>query len=199
MRIGWLVWTVLLLGGCSNLDSVSQVSDPQSVWARQLAWLKGLQQWRASGRVAVRSASDGESASLLWRQGPAAYSLRLHGPFGQGAVLIEGKPDSVTLRRADGKVSHAANAQELLRRELGWSLPVSVLRYWILGRPASGFRIDEFRLNAAGLLGRLSQAGWQVRYLGYREVDQGVLPAKIELRRADVRVRVVLSQWQIPG
>ena len=192
----WLFWSILLLGGCSNLDSISTSTDLKAIWSRQLLWLEGLQHWRATGRVAVRSASDAGSASIHWQQAPANFSLRLYGPFGQGTVLIEGQHNSVSLRRADGQITRAPSAEELLFRELGWSVPVSVLRYWILGRPAPGYPVEEFRLNGAGLLGRLSQAGWQVNYQGYREAGEGTLPDKFELRREALLVRVVLSDWQ---
>ncbi len=194
----WLVLSVVLLGGCSSLNLVSKTSELDAAWARQLIWLQGLDSWQANGQVAVRSADDGGSASMIWRQTAAGFSLRLHGPFGQGAVLIEGDANSATMRLADGRIQRAGSAQELLLRELGWSVPVSVLRYWILGRPAPGYPTEEFRLNESGLLGNLSQAGWRVTYQGYREAGQGTLPAKIELRREALRVRVVLSDWRLP-
>ncbi len=163
-----------------------------------MQWLKGLHDWQATGRVAVRGASDGGTASMHWKQSPAHFSIRLYGPFGHGAIQIKGDQKKVSLHRPDGEVTRAGNAEELLLTELGWTVPVSVLRYWILGRPAPDYPVEAFRLNGAGLLGRLSQAGWQVTYSGYREAGQGMLPAKFELRRDSLRVRVVLSQWRLP-
>ena len=193
----WLFVAVVFLAGCSNLDLISDASERNAMWSRQLNWLKGLDTWQASGQVAVRSADDGGSASMIWRQTPSEFSLRLHGPFGQGAVLIEGDAKIVSLRSADGQIKRAGSAEELLFRELGWSVPVTGLRYWILGRPAPGYPTEEFRLNEMGLVEHLTQAGWQVTYLRYREAGQGMLPAKIELRRDSLLVRVVLSDWRL--
>ncbi len=193
----WLLLAVVFLGGCGTLNTVTDFSERDAGWSRQLAWLKGLDTWQASGRVAVRSADDGGSASMIWRQSPSEFSLRLHGPFGQGAVVIEGDAETATMRQGDGRITRADSAEELLLRELGWSVPVSVLRYWILGRPAPGFPLVELRLNEEGLAGRLTQAGWRVTYTRYRDAGSGRLPAKIKLRREALRVRVVLSDWRL--
>ena len=87
------------------------------------------------------------------------FTLRLHGPFGQGSVLIEGQPGSVSLRRANGQVTRAGSAEALLSQELGWSVPVSVMRYWILGRPAPDYPVTDLQINARGLLGRTESGG----------------------------------------
>ncbi len=193
----WLIGSVLYLSGCTNLDPAPSNSDQKSAWTQHLNWVSGLQHWQASGRVAVRSAVDGGSATLHWRQAPEEFTLRLHGPFGQGSVLIEGHSESVSLRRANGQVTRAGSAEALLSQELGWSVPVSVMRYWILGRPAPDYPVSELQINASGLLGRMNQAGWQVVYKGYRDAGEGSLPAKFELRREALLVRVVLSEWQL--
>ncbi len=197
--IGWWLVAVTVLTGCAGPSPQNNIPAESSAWAQQLRWVQGLRNWRASGRVAVSGAADSGSASLHWRQTAEKFTIRLFGPFGQGAVLIQGQPQSVSLRRAGGDIKHAASAEELLSRELGWSVPVTVLRYWILGRPAPGYSVTEMKLNEEDLLGHLKQAGWQVAFQRYRGVGDGWLPVKIELSRDRLRVRIVVSQWQIPG
>jgi outer membrane biogenesis lipoprotein LolB len=44
----------------------------------------------------------------------------------------------------------------------------------------------------------LAQSGWQVRFDRYEAVGALVLPARLEMTTGDLRLRVVVSQWQVP-
>ena len=57
-----------------------------------------IERWRAIGKLAARTGDgDGDgggrwSGSLDWRQVREDFLLRLSGPFGQGALQVEGRP-----------------------------------------------------------------------------------------------------------
>ena len=86
------------------------------------------------GKLGLRSATDSFTATLQWRQVGDDYRIRLSGPFGAGALQIEGDEQGVTLRTGEGQEYAAGSQEELLYQHLGWSVPLSGLRYWMLGR-----------------------------------------------------------------
>jgi outer membrane lipoprotein LolB len=43
----------------------------------------------------------------------------------------------------------------------------------------------------------LTQAGWHVGYASYVSSVGETLPARLTLQRADVRVRVLVDDWQL--
>jgi outer membrane lipoprotein LolB len=138
---------------------------------------------------------DGWSATLRWRQEPQDYQIRLSGPFGQGAVRVDGTADGVVLRTGDGHRRSAANAEQLIAAELGAEVPVSLLRYWLLGRPAPEIEVDELHLDNDGLLQELSQAGWAISYQDYEIHEAGLLPTRLRIERGQNKARFVLGGW----
>ena len=168
-----------------------------AAWERHRAWLESLATWRASGRVAGSSGDEGWSAGLRWRQEGERYRIQLSGPFGQGAVRIRGDGEGVELRSADGRVARAPSAEALVAAELGVAVPVSALRYWLLGRPAPEAEAALLTLDWAGRIEELEQLGWRVRYQEYADSGAGELPARLAVTRDAVEARFALRAWQV--
>ena len=68
------------------------------------------------------------------------------------------------MQQADGSSQGAASPELLLRRALGWSVPVQSLRHWVLGLPG---RAAAYRLDGYGRLQSLELGGWLVSYDDY--------------------------------
>ena len=189
-----LALPLLLLLGCESIPQAPS-EDPRVSWRAQLSWLESLHAWRASGRVAVQVPDDGWSASLRWQQRDSDYRLDLSGPFGQGAVRIEGSASGVVLHTADGRVQRAASAEQLIAVNLNAEVPVAQLRFWLLGRPAPGEKVEELLLDPQGRLQRLRQAGWVVTYQEYAAHETAALPKRLQIEREQTVARIVLSAW----
>jgi len=192
----WRAAAAAALAGLLAACAAPAPVDTRQAWQAHLAWLEGLSDWRTRGRLAVSVPEQSWSANLRWRQRGAEYRVWLGGPFGQGAVRIEGGEDGVELRTADGRRQRAASPERLLAGELGVEVPVSLLRYWILGRPAPAPPVTGIELDPAGRLARLEQAGWEVRYARYEEAGAGSLPARLDVQREGMRARFVLGGWE---
>jgi len=196
LRDGAVLLLAAWLAGCAAPESVDSSQRFAAAQAHQ-HWLEGVSQWHAAGRVAVEVPGDGWNATLLWRQDAAGYRIQLSGPFGQGAVRIDGDGAGVRLRTADGRVASAATAESLLEQELGARVPITVLRYWLTGRPAPQHAVTHTALDDAGRLLELDQAGWQVRYAEYAPSEGGALPARLSIEREQTRARFLISRWQV--
>ncbi|MFP5505683.1 MAG: lipoprotein insertase outer membrane protein LolB [Gammaproteobacteria bacterium] len=185
---------VLLVAGCTQL--------PPRPTAATAAWsVPAWPDWEMRGRIAVRAGEEGWHASLAWRQTGEAFDLNLSGPLGQGALRLHGDAAGVTLERADGLRDRAADADSLLLRHTGWSLPVSGLRYWVQGLAAPG-RPAEWERGADGRPLRLRQDGWDIRYVEYQQTpDRSPRPRRIELARDGLSARLLIDSWTpiVPG
>jgi outer membrane lipoprotein LolB len=159
--------------------------------------LAQLDRWQLNGRLAVRTASDGSTANIQWVQdGDDAYAIEFSGPFGQGAAAVRAAAGVVTMELPDQPMVAAADAETLLASQLGWTIPVSGLRYWILGVPAPDAPAETV-LDNDGLLVELSQSGWRAEYQRYKPVDGVMLPGKVTLTHAEVRLRFVIDRWRV--
>lgn len=189
-----VVTSVMLIAGCAT--RLPQVADPEQHWQSHLARVAALHVWRATGRVGVKQGNEGWTASFSWRQSGDDYSIRIHGPLGRGMVELVGNSQRVMLKQTGQPVQTASSPEALLFQATGWSLPVSGLRYWILGVPVAGQQ-EWHTLNASGGLQRLQQAGWEIEYTEYRQVDGLSLPAKLRLINGDIQVRLIAKAWQL--
>jgi outer membrane lipoprotein LolB len=85
----------------------------------------------------------------------------------------------------------------------GWALPLSGLRYWVLGipEPKRGFERDAKRghLDAYGRLAKLRQGGWTIDYQQYQDTQPIELPQEIALSNRALKVKLVVSEWQLVG
>ncbi len=167
----------------------------EQAWLAHAASIDGIDRWRAEGRVAIRIAEQGWTASFGWRQARDRYDIQLAGPFGQGVVQLSGDRDGAELIQSDRSRQRAASAEELLAAQTGWRLPVAGLRHWILGVPAPD-RPAQRTLDADGRLAALRQDHWEIEYDSYQSVDGLDMPHRLRLVNGDVQVKLVIGQWQ---
>ena len=197
MRI-WLVLALLLVvAGCTTAPTREPAAEPERAWRAHRAALADLDQWRLTGRIAIRTEGEGWHATLDWRQDQRRYDIRLFGPLGQGTVRLQGSPGEVTLHTEEGRTT-AADPEWLLYRNLGWRVPVEALRYWVLGLPAPG-SARERELDRYGRLARLEQADWQIEFRDYERRDGVELPSRIFVSNHRAQVRLVVGQWRLPA
>ncbi|HEY9199246.1 MAG TPA: lipoprotein insertase outer membrane protein LolB [Gammaproteobacteria bacterium] len=178
-----------LLGACTQLPQRTSDAWQPPDWPV----------WSLRGRVAVHAGEEGWHASLAWRQTGAAFQLELSGPLGQGAVRMSGDAAGVTLDRADGLRDWAPDADTLLVRNTGWTLPISGLRYWVQGRAVPG-RPARWEHGPDGRPLRLRQDGWDIRYSSYHDQPgREALPKRIDLERGEIRARLLIDTWMGPA
>lgn len=187
----------ILLAGCMPLRQPSPSADPQQTWRERQFVLQKLDGWNLKGRLAIDAVKEAWTGTLRWTQKGDEFKILWLFPLGQGSVELYGNPDRVTLRVPKEEPMSATSAEELLGTRLGWSLPVSGLRYWLLGLPAPGLPVVKLSLDSFGRLLRLSQGGWQIRYLDYKRVENFVLPGKVFLEHPKLRLRLVIDHWHL--
>ena len=149
--------------------------------------------WSLRGRLGVSDGHDSGSGSLEWNQQASAFRFSVHAPVTGKTWVLSGDD---THARLDGLREQAIEGDEaasLLKRELGWEVPVAQLRYWVRAERAPGAAIIEFRDD--GLPALITQAGWTVRYLDYDLAQAPPLPSKVFATRGDHKVRLAIREW----
>jgi len=184
-----------LLAGCASIVHPGGAGN-EAAWHARLARLKQLDDWHLDGRIGVVSPHRGGSASFTWTERGERMRLGFSGPFGLGAVRLWGTPEQIHVRDSKGH-EWTTDAPDLaLERALGWPLPVASLRYWVLGRPAPG-SASHVSLGRRGLVSRLEQQGWTVRYESYQSTHGLLLPQRLAASRAGTRIKLVVSGWKL--
>ena len=196
----WLVVCAVLLAGCETLAKLASperhAPEPDATWQTHISAMSAFRTWALRGTLTVRADGESSRVRMQWRQAPDSYLLRFTGPLGVGLLEVVGGAAGVEARFPDGRRIRAASPEELLEAEIGWSVPLEGLRYWIVGVPAPDGTRARLKPDDQGRLARLEQAGWTVVYDQYVEHGDLVLPERIRFSSGSVDATVVVRQWK---
>ncbi len=182
----------LCVAGCAAPGS-ALLPDIDS-WEARTAVLGELDVWEFSGRIAVKSETEGFNGKLRWMQNNDEFSATVSGPLSIGKVRIEGDGASVVMTDKDGMRTELEDAELELRYRYGWTIPVESLRFWALGIPDPAVPAKT-ELNDSGQLASLSQDGWSVSISRYADGGGQAMPKFLTAHNADTRVRLVIDHW----
>lgn len=200
VRRGAVFWLLGLLGlaGCAEMKPffLPEEKPELSLWQRRQQQLQQVQRWDLQGRVAIETAQDNWTASVTWKNEAEHYQMRFMAPLSQGTFELEGAPGHVQLRTPE-KMLEAADPRQLMQDNLGWSLPVYGLRYWVRGLPVPNHDTQQLHIDEAGRLADLRQDGWRISVLRYQKVGVLELPEKVYLQNEPLKVRLVIGEWQL--
>lgn len=192
-RLG-VVWVLLALAGCASTPP-RRASDGAGMQAQEAreASLRTEGRWSMQGRIAVSDGDDGGSGRIDWRQDGERYRIEIRAPVSRRTWRLVGEPGQVVLEGLDGGPRRGASAEELLRSEVGWAVPVADLVAWLRGARGSGSAELEF--DAEARPARLIQHGWLVEYRDWFDGDPD-LPRKLFATRGAQRLRLVVERWE---
>lgn len=166
-------------------------------WEVRRPQLQAQAHFELKGRVAVAAGGEGFNANLRWTQDGTRSQLTLEGPLGVGGAQVTASGDELSLVTARGERVDNAEARAALESRLGFDPPLSALRYWVLGVPDPAQPATEALDQTQQRLAGLTQEGWRVDYQSYIAAGGGALPARLTLQRDNVRVRLLVDNWQL--
>jgi outer membrane lipoprotein LolB len=186
MRPFLLTALVLLLSSCAS-------TPPQRLLPNDIA---AMEYWLLEGKIAIKHHRESHSGYFSWQQNLEDYTIRIHGPLGQGSARLVSNHRGITLH-ADGREQSASTAEELMTMNLGWSFPVKDMTWWVRGLASPHSPIDHEERNENGLLLSLEQQGWTLKYLRHQQLDQLTLPYKLIAVRNNTQITLLLKKWEL--
>lgn len=195
----WFIFFVacfaFLLTGC--MQQPTSVPLTQS-WAQRQHTLSLLLNWQFRGHFVFKSPADKFSANVFWQQNHDRYDIQVFGPFGIGAVQLQGNSTRVTLKDAHAHTYTADDPEQLMQQQLGWFLPVSSLYYWVRGLPAPG-SITSVHYDAFHRIETLAQQGWKIQFIHYTRVQAVELPQEIVFTHGQDYLHLIIEpgSWLI--
>ncbi|MDD1628053.1 MAG: lipoprotein insertase outer membrane protein LolB [Methylococcaceae bacterium] len=186
IKAKWLGWwcMVLMLSACTIAPVEPEIH--YSRIARE--HLYQMERWSLEGRLALTGKNDSWQASINWGHRPDDEKIKLSGPLGQGATVIQLTGDLVTIDRGDDEVQSSTQPEEFINQQLGMFVPVRSLRYWVVGLPEPSSAFVE---TATGF----TQGGWLIEYKQMQQVDDQSMPRKISVTNERVKLKLFIDQW----
>lgn len=149
--------------------------------------------WSFDGRIALSNGKDGGSGRIRWEQDGEFFTISLRAPISGQSWQLSGDRSHARLEGVRSYPVLGTSARELLRRELGWELPVGDMKSWLFGR---GFRAQaRIQHDVSGRPTRVDDGGWNIAYRDWRSVDSIALPRRIIAKKAPYQVRLAIQRW----
>ena len=190
----------LLLGACVSRPwhRLSGTAVPYRQKDRIQYW-RHVDHWCLRARLGVSDGQHGGSGSLIWTQRGERSDIMFRGPvFSSLHFHLHVDTAGAWLSGLSGGTMHASNARALMRRALGWVLPLHDLQAWVFGLSAPKGRA-VLHVGADGLPSQLQQHGWTIRYRAWNRVINPPLPQRIFVDKPPYKVRLSVQSWQFPG
>jgi outer membrane lipoprotein LolB len=183
---------LLLLSACATQrgHELNDITD----WDSRKRILTHTTRWEFSGRIGVSATNEGFNGKIWWWQRDEYYRARISGPLGVGSIQVDGDGDRITLTDEDGEVTKMSDAEADLRQRYGWTIPLSSLRYWVLGVPDPA-RPAQLEFGAEGMLLSMQQGAWTVIVDQYAQGGGQLMPRRVVATSDDARVRLVVDNW----
>ncbi|MGN6225871.1 MAG: lipoprotein insertase outer membrane protein LolB [Dyella sp.] len=190
------------LSGCVSLPPRGPtVASDAGLMAAQAARedaLRTVSDWSLDGRLGISNASDSRgngSGSLSWRQRGDSYVFTVNGGFGYD-YRLSGDTQGAVLEGVGKQPIRGDDAEALMRKAAGWSVPLESLRAWVLGLRAPGSPA-QIRFGTDRLPAVLDQDGWHVEYRAWDTSRQPALPTKVFASKPPYKVRLAVSNWTL--
>ncbi|MEZ5524593.1 MAG: lipoprotein insertase outer membrane protein LolB [Pseudomonadales bacterium] len=185
------------LAACAPITQQTTLPDSQRVdWPRHQQLVGALDDWDIMGKLGIRTPDQSNSARFNWQQQAQHFDIRVTSLLGQGLATLSGTSGNVHLNIAGRGEFDTSVPEALLLQELGWTLPVDDLNYWIRGIPSPNSQA-RYQLNDQGLMENLHQAGWQLHFSRYQQFGSFPLPGKILLQQDDIKLTLLIKQWSL--
>lgn len=195
---GWrlvLVALTLCLSACSSRPPEGTVR----TWSQRQLQLQQLTCYQARGSLVYRTPERSFYARFTWHQSaPDHLQWRLTHPLGQTLFLLEQQGSTLRLQDHQGQQYQGNQAEQLLRRQSGLTLPLPLLAHWLIGLPTPN---DPYQLDGQQRLKQLihpDSPPLQVSYLAYREQGSLSLPTQLQFEIGSQRLLLKIDQWVLP-
>ena len=187
VQILLLGWLLFLLSACAVVSVEREVRYSRAA----MLHLYELEHWSFEGRLALTGQSDTWSANISWEHSPDAEKIKFSGPLGQGGVFILLTGGVVTIDRGRGDVQSSAQPEKFINQQLGMSVPVLSLRYWVVGLPEPTLVYKDTDVG-------FNQSGWLSEYKQMQLVsDEHVMPHKMTVMNNQVKLKLIIDRWNL--
>jgi outer membrane lipoprotein LolB len=167
----WLArFAALLLAACAaqpDLDAPDRLGPP-------------LDRFAVEGRLSLRQGERSDHVQFDWRHAPESDVVLFSTPLGQGLAELGREADGAWLKLPGQPVQHAPDLTRLALKLFGSPLPLASLADWIGG-------------GHTEMQGEVD--GWLITVSESTPYRQRRLPRRIEVRRDEIELRIVVTNW----
>ncbi|MDD3266432.1 MAG: lipoprotein insertase outer membrane protein LolB [Burkholderiales bacterium] len=138
------------------------------------------------GRFSIITPKDNYYGNYSWQHDATSDHLSMFSPIGTVVANITVESEVATLETSDG-VYKGKDLDALLIKQLGFTLPVNYLHYWVQGIPLPESPITN------QLKSGFTQLGWDVEYLKWADDNH---PYIMQISNSQMKVKLLINWHQ---
>ncbi|RUM93594.1 MAG: outer membrane lipoprotein LolB [Thiothrix sp.] len=191
---------LFILFSCATSDNRPRPAGktPRELAVERKAGYKSIDEWDIRGRIGVKQGDDGFSAGFKWVQQGNTFDIKLFDPIGRQVAWLRGDDHDVSLDTAKGEKIKAQDPEQLLLDNLGWTLPIRSLLYWVKGLPDPATIVWQEEYDEQGRMLLIRQADWSVRFEKYLRKGNKSFPKLTRLEHQGFKMKLLVQDWQSP-
>ncbi len=178
-----------ILAGCTHL----QPGSDELSYGERLDYLMGLEAWALRGRIAVDTGERAFQGRFQWSQDADALALTVRGPLGTNVLRVSGPAEALVVE-ARGETWNLDEPEAQLSSLVGWWLPVTSFKSWLLGLPDPDYAAQT-RIGADSVLAELDQRLWQLSFVSHQLTAGVLVPRRIDLNHGTLEFRIVVDSF----
>jgi len=176
---------LLALVGCSSIKTYDARQGRELTQQQRL----DIRKWKMQGRLLIKS-DEVLTANIQWQHDNKKDTVKLSGALGLGAMLIELNGHEIILHNAQGKRQVSQDVDAFIARQIGFVVPITALRQWVLGVHMQGVPVRQFKNG-------FQQLGWRIAYNEYMQTSAGIMPRRIKVTKEQIKLKLIVDQWEI--
>lgn len=137
-----------------------------------------------SGRFSIITSNKNYYGNFEWQHESSLDNLALVTPLGNTVAQITVESSIATLKTNDDTY-RGDDLDELLTKQLGFTLPINYLHYWVQGVPLPQYPVES-SLNSG-----FKQLGWNIEYLKWQDENH---PEIVQVSKPNLRIKL-LTNW----
>ncbi|MCE2706497.1 MAG: outer membrane lipoprotein LolB [Proteobacteria bacterium] len=137
-----------------------------------------------SGRFFIKKLDNNQYGNFSWVKSNSNEELDFTTPLGQIVAKVIIDNENATLYTQD-KTYYGRDIDVIMNNNLGFSLPLNYLHYWIQGVVLPNISIDKKELNG------FCQLGWKVQYLEWYDANH---PKIIKISRQGLQIKLLINR-----
>lgn len=178
IKLGILVLLLFSLNSCASyydvtVDNAANYHKPNKV----------DQTYDIGGRFSIITPKDNYYGNYSWQHDVGSDHLSMFSPIGTVVANITVESNIAILETSNG-VYKGKDLDVLLTQQLGFTLPISYLHYWVQGVPLPEYPITN------QLQSGFTQLGWNIEYLKWEDENH---PYIMQISNAQMKIKLLIN------
>lgn len=184
---------------CSGCSLIAREPSESLAVAERQSQLLEINDWLATGRIALVSGDQVLNVAMRWQQISSDYAVTLTGPL--GVRLLQGQQiaSQAELQVRGRKRVSGSSLEVLVQRSLNAPVPMEQLGFWLRGLPGDATNPvwDEFGRLASMEYLDAQGTKWEATISKYTHVGGIELPALIDVLGGRNQIKVSVKEWNL--